>query len=130
MVVQTETTQSESVRMREIALAALEDAKGEDIRLLDVRELTDITDCMIVVTGASERHVRTLADRLLERMREAGWKHLGVEGDRERDWVLVDFVDVVVHIMRASARERYDLEGLWDASLSELLRPQDPAADR
>ncbi len=116
--------------MREIALAALEDAKGEDIRLLDVRELTDITDCMIVVTGASERHVRTLADRLLERMREAGWKHLGMEGDRERDWVLVDFVDVVVHIMRASARERYDLEGLWDASLSELLRTQDPAADR
>ena len=123
---------SESVRMCEVALAAVEDAKGEQVRLLDVRKLTDITDYMIIVTGASERHVKTIAERVLEKMREAGWKHLGMEGDQDRDWVLVDFVDVVVHIMRAPTRERYNLESLWDETLSELLGPRgdaEPAAD-
>ncbi len=113
--------------MCEVALAALDDAKGEQARLLDVRKLTDVTDYMIVVTGASERHVKTLAERVLDKMREAGWKHLGMEGEQERDWVLVDFVDVVVHIMRAQTRERYDLESLWDETLSELLRPRSGA---
>lgn len=107
--------------MREVARAALEDAKGDAIVHLDVRKLTDITDAMLVVTGASERHVRTLAERVLERMRAAGWRPLGVEGLDDADWVLVDFVDVVVHIMRAPTREKYDLEGLWDASFGELL---------
>ena len=123
---------SESARMCEVALAAVEDAKGEQVRLLDVRKLTDITDYMIIVTGASERHVKTIAERVLEKMREAGWKHLGMEGDQDRDWVLVDFVDVVVHIMRAPTRERYNLESLWDETLSELLGPRGdagPAAD-
>ena len=118
---------SESVRMCEVALAAVEDAKGEQVRLLDVRKLTDITDYMIIVTGASERHVKTIAERVLEKMREAGWKHLGMEGDQDRDWVLVDFVDVVVHIMRAPTRERYNLESLWDETLSELLGPRGDA---
>ena len=118
---------TESARMCEVALAAVEDAKGEQVRLLDVRKLTDITDYMIIVTGASERHVKTLAERVLEKMREAGWKHLGMEGDQDRDWVLVDFVDVVVHIMRAPTRERYNLESLWDETLSELLGPRGDA---
>ena len=125
-------TQPESARMCEVALAAVEDAKGEQVRLLDVRKLTDITDYMIIVTGASERHVKTIAERVLEKMREAGWKHLGMEGDQDRDWVLVDFVDVVVHIMRAPTRERYNLESLWDETLSELLGSRGdagPAAD-
>lgn len=118
---------SESGRMCEVALAAVEDAKGEKVRLLDVRKLTDITDYMIIVTGASERHVKTLAERVLEKMRAAGWKPLGMEGDQDRDWVLVDFVDVVVHIMRAPTRERYNLESLWDETLSELLGPRGDA---
>ena len=113
----------ESKRMCEVALAALEDAKGEQIRRLDVRKLTDVTDYMLVVTGASDRHVRTLAERVLEKMRAAGWKHLGMEGEQGRDWVLVDFVDVVVHIMRAQTRERYDLESLWEKTLGELPGP-------
>lgn len=116
---------SESTAMRECARAALEDAKGVDIVELDVRKLTDITDAMLVATGASERHVRTLAERVLERMRAAGWRPLGVEGFEDADWVLVDFVDVVVHIMRAPAREKYDLEGLWDARFGAL-----PALDK
>ena len=116
-------------QMCEVAQAALEDAKGESIRALDVRKLTDITDYMLVVTGASERHVKTLAERVLEGMRAAGWKHLGVEGfdAPTADWVLVDFVDVVVHIMRAQTREHYDLESLWDDNLSDLLKSQGDA---
>ncbi|MDD9857955.1 MAG: ribosome silencing factor [Gammaproteobacteria bacterium] len=107
--------------MCEVAQAALEEAKGDNIVVLDVRQLTDITDYMIVATGTSERHVKTLAERVLERMREAGWRHLGMEGFEDADWVLVDFVDVVVHIMRPPTRQRYNLEGLWDENLGELL---------
>ena len=112
---------AESARMSEIVAAAVEDAKGVDARLLDVRKLTDVTDYMIITTGTSERHVKTIADRVLEKMREDGWKPLGMEGEQDRDWVLVDFVDVVVHIMRAPTRKRYDLEGLWDETLGEVL---------
>lgn len=106
----------ESSRMCEAALDALADAKGEDARLLDVRALTDITDFMIICTGNSQRHARTLSERVLETMRAAGWKPLSIEGDD--DWLLVDFVDIVVHIMRAETRERYNLEGLWDEHLA------------
>lgn len=120
----------ESQAMREVACAALEDAKGDNIVRLDVRKLTDITDAMLVVTGASERHVRTLAERVLERMRAAGWRPLGVEGLEDADWVLVDFVDVVVHIMRAPARARYNLEGLWDERFGELLNAGESAGGR
>ena len=98
-------------------VAGLEDAKGEDIRILDVRTLTDITDYMVIATGTSERHVKTLASRVLEYMQRAGWRHIGIEGEQSNDWVLVDFVDVVVHIMQAKTRTLYDLEGLWDEHL-------------
>jgi len=134
MTDKNDPAETESERMCEVVMAALEDTKGEQLRLLDVRKLTDITDHMIVATGTSDRHVKTLADRVLEKMHDAGWQHLGVEGEEVKDWVLVDFVDVVVHIMRAQTREKYDLEGLWDETLSELLLPQgaaglDQAAD-
>ncbi len=94
-------------------VAALEDAKGFDIKVLDVRKLTDITDYMVVVTGTSDRHVKTLSNRVLEFMLELHWKPIGIEGEESRDWILVDFVDVVVHVMRNSTRRHYDLESLW-----------------
>ena len=114
--------------MRQVALDALEDAKGEDIKVLDVSTLTDITDFMIVSTGTSDRHIKTQANRVLEHMHEAGWKHLSVEGEEAKDWVLVDFVDVVIHIMRAQTRKHYDLESLWDKTFSDLL-PEGTAAE-
>jgi len=121
----------ESTAMLTTARDALEDAKGVDIVALDVRQLTDITDAMLIVTGGSERHIKTLAERVLERMRAAGWRPLGVEGldGGDCDWVLADFVDVVVHIMRAPTREKYDLEGLWDARFGELPNIDKRAAD-
>lgn len=125
---------TEAMRMRDIALAALADAKGQDVAVLDVTGLTDICDFMVVATGTSDRHVRTLADRVLEQMHEAGWRQMGVEGDDARDWVLVDFVDVVIHIMRAETRKRYDLESLWDKTFAGLRHEApaeegDPAAE-
>ncbi len=107
--------------MRDIALIALEDAKAEDVKVLDVSQLTDITDYMIVATGTSDRHVKSQTNRVLEHMHQAGCAHIGIEGEQSKDWVLVDFVDVVIHIMRAATRKRFDLESLWDKSFSELL---------
>ena len=104
--------------MRDTVLSALEDAKGVDAQVLDVRSLTDVTDFMIVVTGTSDRHVRTLSDRVLEFMVEKSFKPLGMEGEQASDWVLVDYVDVVVHIMRERTRKHYDLESLWDETFA------------
>ncbi len=98
----------------------MEDAKAIDIKSLDVRNLTDITDYMIVATGTSDRHVKTISDRVLEFMTKQGWKPLGLEGDNAREWILVDYVDVVVHIMREQTRKHYDLESLWNETFSEL----------
>jgi len=112
---------NEAEQMRDIALSALQQSKGEDIKVLDVRKLTDVTDIMIVATGTSDRHVKTLATRVLEEMHGAGWNHVGVEGEEAKDWLLVDFVDIVVHVMRAQARERYDLESLWDKTFNDIV---------
>ena len=106
--------------MCETVIASMEDAKGVDIKSLDVRNLTDITDYMIVATGTSDRHVKTISDRVLEFMTEQGWKPLGLEGDNAREWILVDYVDVVVHVMREQTRKHYDLESLWNETFNEL----------
>lgn len=104
-------------------VAALEDARGIDIKVLNVQKLTDITDYMIVVTGTSDRHVKTLSGRVLEFMLEYHWKPTGLEGEESRDWILVDFVDVVVHIMRDTTRKYYDLESLWNETFGEFVQP-------
>jgi ribosome-associated protein len=83
--------------------------------LLDVRELTDIADAMIVASGTSDRHVRAIAQRVLEKAREAGLRALGVEGQRDGEWVLVDLQDVLLHVMLPRVREFYSIEQLWEA---------------
>lgn len=105
--------------MTDVIMSALEEAKGIDIKILDVRKLTDITDCMVIVTGSSDRHVKTLSERVLEFMNKQNFSPIGVEGEDSKNWVLVDYVDVIVHIMRERTRKHYDLEGLWDDSLSQ-----------
>ncbi|MCY3769819.1 MAG: ribosome silencing factor [Gammaproteobacteria bacterium] len=106
------------MRLCDTVTAALDEAKGLDISVLDVRNLTDITDYMVVVTGTSDRHIKTLAARVQEFMLKKNWKPLGMEGEESRDWILVDYVDVVVHIMRDRVRKHYDLEGLWNETFS------------
>lgn len=100
--------------LTDIAIAALEDMKAVNVKVLDVRELTDVTDTMIVATGTSDRHVKSIAGRLLERCRQAGHRPYGVEGEREGEWVLVDLQDLIVHVMLPRIREFYGLEKLWD----------------
>ncbi|MFQ5993942.1 MAG: ribosome silencing factor [Acidiferrobacterales bacterium] len=107
-----------SDRLVDLAQDVVIDAKGEDVRILDVRKITDITDYMVVVTGTSNRHVISIADKVTEKMIERKCKPIGVEGLKIGDWVLVDFGDVVIHVMRSQVREFYSLEKLWSGGES------------
>lgn len=105
----------------DIALAALEDLKAVDIRVLDVRKLTTITDSMLICTGSSSRHVKSLAQNVADTAREAGFRIQGLEGLDEGEWALVDLGDTVVHVLQAQTRAFYQLEKLWD--LRETVAP-------
>ena len=93
--------------------SALEDAKTQNIAVLDVRKISDFTDYMVIATGTSNRHVQSSADRVAETLRDHGVRPVGIEGKQLGDWVLIDFGDVVVHIMREQTRDFYNLEKLW-----------------
>ena len=108
--------------LKAMVLAALEDAKANDIRQLDVRGLTDITDWMVVASGTSTRHVLALADHVRTQVKAQGLSPIGTEGESGSDWVLLDFGDVVVHLMLPDTRGFYDLEGLWDDRLSRVVQ--------
>jgi ribosome-associated protein len=95
---------------------ALDDLKAVNVRVLDVRKLTDVADTMIIASGNSDRHVRSIADRVISDAKKAGYRPMGVEGERDGEWVLVDLQDVIVHIMLPRIREFYRLENLWDVS--------------
>src|SRR3984957_16059203 len=103
-----------NLTLEKLVLAALDDMKAVNVKLLDVRGLTDITDAMIVASGNSDRHVRAIADRIIERVRETGRRPFGIEGTRDGEWVLVDLQDVLVHVMQPRIREFYALEQLWE----------------
>ena len=97
-------------------VATLEELKAVDIKVIDVSGLNPLTDCFVIASGNSSRHVRSMADKLVERAKAAGTPPLGVEGTREGQWVLVDLNDVVVHLMQPQARAFYNLEKLWEAT--------------
>ena len=100
-------------KMRDVAVAALEDVKGKDILALDTTQLTDMFECMIVATGDSNRQVRALANNVREELKEKGYEVLSMEGEEYGDWVLVDAGNVIVHVMLPAVRDYYDLEQLW-----------------
>ena len=102
-----------SEQLNELVMAALDDGKAQDIVKLDVRDLTAVTDYMIVASGTSNRHVKSLADNAVMEAKKQGVHPLGVEGHNAGEWVLVDFGDVVVHVMLPATRDFYDLERLW-----------------
>ena len=95
---------------------ALDEMKAVNVKVLEVKKLTDITDTMVIASGNSDRHVRSIADRVVEHAKKAGFRPMGVEGERDGEWVLVDLQDVIVHIMLPKVREFYRLESLWDVS--------------
>ena len=99
--------------LKQVALQALDDLKGIDISEFDVSSMTSVTDVMIIASGTSDRHVKSLADAVVMACKQAGVQPLGVEGEREGEWVLVDLGDVVVHVMQPRIREFYALEKLW-----------------
>ena len=100
--------------LRDVVLGALAELKAVDVRALDVRGITDITDIMVVASGTSDRHVKSIADRVVQRCKEAGYRPYGLEGERDGEWVLLDLQDVVLHVMLPRVREFYALEKLWE----------------
>jgi ribosome silencing factor RsfS/YbeB/iojap len=100
-------------RLRSIVLAALDDLKARDVREVDVRGKSSVTDLLVVASGTSSRHVKSIADEVVKKAKQAGLPPIGVEGQREAEWVLVDLGDIVVHVMLPRTREFYGLERLW-----------------
>ena len=98
-------------KLQELIIEALEDVKGNDLVTIDMRGKLDIIDMMVIASGTSDRHVRALADNVVEKAKKAGATVVGVEKDKA--WVLVDLYEIVVHVMSAEAREFYNLEKLW-----------------
>lgn len=114
----------ESEELRQLAVDALDDLKGVNIVDLDVKDLTDVMDYLVIASGTSNRHVKSLAENVLLRAKERGLRPLGVEGQDSAEWVLVDFGDVVVHVMLPATRAFYDLERLWSPAPARAEKPR------
>ena len=102
-----------SEQLCKLVVDALDDVKAKDIVKLDVREMTTVTDYMIVASGTSNRHVQALVDNVAEKAKDAGHRPIGVEGEDGGEWVLLDLQDALVHVMLPKVREFYNLEKLW-----------------
>lgn len=108
-----------SKKLAKLVEEALDDLKGQDIKTINVKQLTEITDYMVIATGRSNTHAKALADAVVQQVKQAGVKPVGVEGKLQSEWVLVDVGDVVVHIMLAPVRALYNLEDLWNFQLED-----------
>ncbi|HKE94559.1 MAG TPA: ribosome silencing factor [Povalibacter sp.] len=116
---QAKATKAKSAVMTDLVKvveAALDEMKAVQVKVLDVRKLTDIADTLVIASGNSDRHVRSISERVVEHAKKSGFRPMGVEGQRDGEWVLVDLQDVIVHIMLPRVRELYRLESLWDVS--------------
>ena len=98
-------------------ISILEDNKGEDIALIDVKGKSSVTDLMFIVSGRSTRHVKSIADNLITKLKKSKMKPIGVEGYSSSEWILLDYGDLLVHVMHPETREFYSLEKLWDENL-------------
>jgi ribosome-associated protein len=117
-------------QIKDQVVEALEDIKGQDIRVLEIGDISDFADFMVVASGTSDTHVKALAREASNRLRAQGVKPLNEDGQELGEWVLVDFGDVVLHVMRPEVREYYDLEKLWDHDVRELLKQHREQQDR
>jgi ribosome-associated protein len=105
-----------SIQLTDLVISSLEDLKAIDIQQVDVSGQSPLTDRFVIASGTSTRHVKSMAEKLVLKAKAAGCKPLGVEGEREGEWVLVDLNDVIVHLMLPQTRAFYNLEKLWEAS--------------
>ncbi|RKZ65744.1 MAG: ribosome silencing factor [Gammaproteobacteria bacterium] len=111
--------------LKKLAIDALEALKAEDITVLDVKGKTTVTDWIIIASGSSSRHVKSIANNVIVEAKKASRLLLGAEGENEGEWVLVDLGDVIVHVMQRQVREFYDLESLWSVDTVAQRREQD-----
>jgi ribosome-associated protein len=111
-----------ATQLEKIVTAALEDVKGKDIEVIDTRKLTPLFERIVISSGDSNRHVRSLARNVGDKVREAGVEILSTEGEEAGEWVLVDLGDVVVHVMQPTVRAYYNLEELWGGKGPERVR--------
>ena len=113
-----------------VVIEALEDVKGRDIQVFNTARLPSMFERVVIASGESNRQVKALADRVQERVKEAGGRVYGVEGERGGEWVLVDLGDVVVHIMHPTVREFYNLEEIWGGKTVKLRKEERPKAKK
>ena len=115
-------TQKKDVQIcLEVVREALADVKAKEIVELDVSLISNVSDAIVIASGTSTRHIKALADNVAEEARKAGFRPLGVEGERDAEWILIDLGFVVVHVMLPTARRFYDLESLWRAAPEETV---------
>ena len=103
--------------LKDSIINILEDNKGENIALIDVKGKSSVTDLMFIVSGRSTRHVKSIADNLITKLKKNKMKPIGVEGYSSSEWILLDYGDLLVHVMHPETREFYSLEKLWDENL-------------
>jgi ribosome-associated protein len=99
--------------LQDTVMGALDEMKARDVIVMDVRDLTSIADSMVIASGTSDRHVRSIAENVIETCKESGHAPLGVEGLKDGEWVLVDLQDIILHLMLPRVRDFYNLEKLW-----------------
>ncbi|GKX54205.1 ribosomal silencing factor RsfS [Leminorella grimontii] len=99
--------------LQSFVIDKIEDVKGQDIVSIDVSKTSSITDCMIICTGTSSKHVQSIAEHVFQAARQAGMDPLGVESDADGEWIVVDLDDIMVHVLQDESRRRYELEKLW-----------------
>ncbi len=119
------STTPNAKQLCDLIVAELEETKAEAITVLDVRTMTDVTDYMVGCNGSSERHVQAIARNMADALAQLGIKPIGLEGEEQRDWILVDYVDVVTHVMKRESREYYDLESLWNTDYFDQKKNQE-----
>ena len=116
---------------KKLVIAALDDIKAHDIQAIDVRKLTSICDWVVVASADSARQTKALARHVRDRLREAGSKVIGMEGEESGDWILVDAGDVVAHVMQPAVRSYYNLEELWnDGKFDKVVNSTAPVNAR
>lgn len=103
-------------KLRQVVIGALDSMKAKDVKEIDVRDRSSVTDLLVIASGTSTRHVKSMADEVVTQAKRNGFMPMGVEGEKEAEWVLVDLGDLVVHLMLPRTREFYDLERLWSVT--------------